>query len=625
MDISSFSNNSGVYQMAQVFASDFRNSISDPFGDSFKVTWFTEMDYLVSQGNFVNETAKGTVPAPSYVSGYTALLNLMEQVWGSQIQAYGDELEYNHHFETYTNGTWQEDVNGPDASYPGYQMAALDHSIIDDSFYPTAFRSGWNIQTIPLSNWLNQYMPFDFSPETGGFTPENEHVYTGLNYYQDQSSTYANIADMADAFATANAYGTSVYSFEMQSYEQLWQNITYLQNSLNTLVNEQSLYPGVTYKYVTATQAMQGALGLPSIPAPTFTVTQNSGTYVITSSQTLWGNSPYIALKYSGGPGGTYTYTHTTAEPIKTNIWTVTVPNLVNCTEMGVAGSDMSGNPGVYVFSPTTPPNGTIPTTPTPPPSSLPEVQVPIYGVTASSYLNLTYNPGVAIDGTPSAYNYWGTDSGLGLPQWLMLDLWNQTVINQVTTHFYDVDSRTYTYNIQTSTDGLSWTTVVPTTAGQGIVVNTFAPVTARFVMITVTGDTANNAAHIEQISVDQLTQLTPTPTPTPTATLTSTPIPTATPTTTPTPTATSPTPTPAASSTPTPTPTSQPTATPASTSTPTPVPTATPITQQPASSSVEIYYAVVAIVVVAAIGISGFMLWKRKLSFPPPPPPSQA
>ena len=137
----------------------------------------------------------------------------------------------------------------------------------------------------------------------------------------------------------------------MQSYENLAENITYLQTSLNTLVNEQNLYPGVTYKYVTATQAMQEALGLPSMAPPTFTVTQNSGTYVITSSQTLWGNSPYIALEYTGG-----TYTHTTAEPVGANTWTVTVPNLANCTEIGVAGSDMSGNPGVYVFSPTTPP-----------------------------------------------------------------------------------------------------------------------------------------------------------------------------------------------------------------------------------------------------------------------------
>jgi len=427
---------------------------------------------------------------------------------------------------------------------------------------------------------------------------------------------------MENAFSTANIYGSSIYSFQMQSDQNMQQNITYLATSLNTLVNEQNAYPGVTYKYVTATQAMQDALGLPSMAAPTFTVKQNSGTYAITSSQTLWGNSPYIALEYLGG-----IYTHMTAEPVGANTWTVTVPNLVNCTEIGVAGSDMSGNPGVYVFAPTTPPQGTIPTAPTPPPSSLPEVQVPVYGATASTYLNLTYNPGKAIDGTPNAYNYWGTDSGLGLPQFLTLDLFNQTVINQVTTHFYDVDSRTYTYSIQTSADGSSWTTVIPTTAGQGIVVNTFAPVTARFVRITITGDTAYPAAHIEQMSVQQLTQLTPTPTPTPTPTATPTPTPTPTSSATPTPTPTSsatPTPTPAATSTSTPTPTVQPTSTPASTPTPTPAPTTTPTTQQTGASSMLPYYAIAAIVVVAAVvGISGFMLWKRNHGLPPSPPPT--
>jgi len=629
LDISDFSTNPALSEIAQAMEPAFRNSITDPFGNSFKVTWFTEMDYLVDQGYFVNTTASGTVPAPSYVSGYTALLNLMENVWGPQIQTYGDELEYHHHFEYYTNGTWQEDVNGPDASYPNYQNDALDQSVIQDSFYPTVFRSGWDIQSIPLTNWLNQYMPFDFSPETGGFTPERNQVYdyyNSLNYIKDQTSTYPTMVDMTDAFTTAEAYGTCVYSFMVHSYEDLQGNITYLQNSLNTLKNEQNQFPGVTYKYVTATQAMQLALGLPSMGPPAFTVTQNSGTYVITSNETLWNNSPYIALEYTGGK-----YMQTTAEPVTANTWTVTVPNLANCVKIGVAGSDMSGDPGVYVFSPSTPPQGTIPVAPTPPPSSLPEVQVPIH-VTASTFYNLTYNPGMVIDGTPSAYNYWGTDSGLGLPQWLMLDLFNQTVINQVTTHFYDADSRTYTYYIQTSEDGVSWNTVVSTTAGQGIVVNTFAPVTARFVMITITGDTANAAAHIEQMSVQQLTQLTPTPTPAPTATPTPTPTSTGTPTPTPTSTGT-PTPTPTSTGTPTPTPaststptpTSQPTSTPASTSTPTPIPTATPTTQQTGASSMLPYYAIAAIVVVAAVGISVFMLMKQRRNLPPPPPASQA
>ena len=497
MDVSDYSSSpppsSPPPPVANVFASSFRNSIKDPFGNTFKMTWFVEMDYLYSQSVFVNGTY-----GSAGVSGYTAMLDLMEKDWGSQMQAYGDELEYHHHFEYYT-GTWVEDYNGPDAAYPGYQMTALDHMVIDDSFYPTAFRSGWDIMTTPLSDWIEQYIPFEYSPTlTGVYSPT--HLYPGMNHWQMQTDYLVNKASVEGAFTSAETYGSSIYSVNLHEDDNMPGNITALGTDLNTFAYQ---YPGVTFEYVTATQAMQLALGLPSMSPPTFSVTRNGGTYLITSSQTLWGNSPYVALEYSNG-----TYTNMAAEPVAANTWTVTVPNLANCVKIGVAGSDMSGNPGVYAFSPLTPSQSPISAAPTPPLSSLPEIQVPVNGVTASSYNGLAYNPGMAIDGTPSTSNYWDSGSSNGLPQWLTLDLWNLTTINQVTTHFYDGTSRAYTYYIQVSADGSSWTTVVPTKSGSGVVTDTFAPVEARFVKITVTGNSANTAAQIEQISVYQPTPI---------------------------------------------------------------------------------------------------------------------
>ena len=243
----------------------------------------------------------------------------------------------------------------------------------------------------------------------------------------------------------------------MHSYDDMQGNITYLQNSLNYLANEQSAYPGVTFKYVTATQAMQAVLGYTDTTPPTFTVTRNGGTYAITSSKTLWNNSPYVALEYANG-----TYANMNAALVGTNTWTVSPPNSGSLVKIGVAASDLYGNPGLLVFAPLSPPTGSIPVAPTPPPGGPPEVQVPVHGVTASSFETAAYNPGNAIDGIESASNYWGTAAAGGLPQWLMLDLWNLTPINQVTTHFYDADGRTYTYYIEVSTDGSTWTTVVP-------------------------------------------------------------------------------------------------------------------------------------------------------------------
>jgi hypothetical protein len=169
---------------------------------------------------------------------------------------------------------------------------------------------------------------------------------------------------------------------------------------------------------------------------------------------------------------------------------------------------------------------------PSPSPTPQPGSQIPAVSAIASTYNGATHAPLNAIDGVESSLNYWGTAAVFGLPQWLKIDLGFSTNINQTVTHFYDGDSRTYTYYIEASSDSSQWTTVVPTKIGSGIVTDTFAQVSARYVRVTVTGNTANTAAHIEEIKVYQGT-LSPSPSPTPTVspTLTPTPIPSPSPT----------------------------------------------------------------------------------------------
>ena len=143
--------------IGQIFDNNFRNSHRDSSGNSFKMTWYAEMDYVFSQASFVYGDG-----SPAGVFGYTAVRDLLLKNWGTQIQTYGDSIEYHHHFVTY-NGVWDRYDNGPDAEYPDYQNYALDHMIIDRSFYPSSFRSGWNIQSSALADWLEQWIPFDYS------------------------------------------------------------------------------------------------------------------------------------------------------------------------------------------------------------------------------------------------------------------------------------------------------------------------------------------------------------------------------------------------------------------------------------------------------------------------------
>ena len=77
-------------------------------------------------------------------------------------------------------------------------------------------------------------------------------------------------------------------------------------------------------------------------------------------------------------------------------------------------------------------------------------------GVTASSYL-LGFSPDKAVDGNDSSLlNYWGTAGSSGFPQWLKLDLWSVVPVNRLMTHFFDGDSRNYTYSIDVYWDGIN-------------------------------------------------------------------------------------------------------------------------------------------------------------------------
>ena len=328
--------------ISRVFDPSFRNSHRDSFGNTFKMSWFAEMDYVFSSAKLVYGDG-----SPTGVYGYTAVRDLLLKNWGTQIQTYGDSIEYHHHFVTY-DGVWQQHDNGPDAEYPDYQNYALDHMIIDRSFYPSSFRSGWNIQSSALSDWLEQWIPFDYSPLGGRTYPQQA---SGGNRWQQESWDGFSDGQIDACFARAKATGSAIYSFYTHDNVDMQSIIATLQDYLVLDDSNEGLYPGVTFKYVTAREAMQLALGWTDFTAPTFTVTPSGSSYTIVSSEPLWANHPYVALKYWNG-----TYTHVSTVAAGTNTWTVTLSNSAGLINIGVAANDLHGNSGVWVNSTISPP-----------------------------------------------------------------------------------------------------------------------------------------------------------------------------------------------------------------------------------------------------------------------------
>ena len=122
----------------------------------------------------------------------------------------------------------------------------------------------------------------------------------------------------------------------------------------------------------------------------------------------------------------------------------------------------------------------------------------------------------LAVDGVETFSSCWWSAYGTILPQWLRLDLGSLVGVNQVVTHFYDGDGRVYTYFVEVSADGSSWTVVVPVRSGSGLVTDAFSAVAVRFVRIVVTGNSANRNAHVIEVRVYGSSSPLPAPAPAP-------------------------------------------------------------------------------------------------------------
>jgi uncharacterized repeat protein (TIGR01451 family) len=97
-------------------------------------------------------------------------------------------------------------------------------------------------------------------------------------------------------------------------------------------------------------------------------------------------------------------------------------------------------------------------------------------------------------------------------PNWITVDLGAIKTVPMLTIHFWDGDSRTYTYTVESSTDGTNWTEIVPSSTVHGLATHTFDPaIDLRYLRVTVTNNTGGTYAHILEITLYKTTTSTTT------------------------------------------------------------------------------------------------------------------
>ncbi len=109
--------------------------------------------------------------------------------------------------------------------------------------------------------------------------------------------------------------------------------------------------------------------------------------------------------------------------------------------------------------------------------------------VSASAWQDDTYGyqpPEEAVDGETNDESRWSAN---GFPQWLEIDLQQNFDIEQI--DIYPFQDRAYRYIVEAKGEGDSYITIIDrssNTTGGNVISDSFSPVSARFVKITVTG-----------------------------------------------------------------------------------------------------------------------------------------
>ncbi len=457
----------GSTTISRIMEENFRNSHVDSFGDPFKMTWFMEMDNYINQGQYQDGTP----------FDYLTLYNEMLDNWGSEVESWGDEMAYHHHFAHWDGSSW---VHTTDLTGYDWHNEALDYMILDANYFPVTFRSGWLWTNDDLQAWIEDWMPIDYSNLPGNqYWPNSP---TSWSPYQPSSSDYQTTGDMNhwiarcdsdpsqgginSAFAEAqDSEGPVIYCWYTHKRSNMRSDLESAQTYLDNAASNPD-YEGVSFRYATAQESLkQAVLDCTDDSPPVLTLLELDGMYKTIADEPLWGNHPYVTARYSNLEGEVYT--HTVATQYATNAWEVAWPGEI-----------------------------TVSTPPAP------------YEVDVTAENEDPERPAShAVDGNPETY--WdSTDQEV--PVWIQTDLGETREVRRFTIHFYDRDDREYRYEVEASTDGSTWTGIVPEETIHGQTSHVFDPaVSMRYARVRVIGNDAptNNYAHIREIALYEHTE----------------------------------------------------------------------------------------------------------------------
>ncbi len=349
----------------ELFSDEFRLADRDDFGNGWKISWFC-MDHV----NYASNPRKKAL-------GFGAIHNYYADLT-RRYPDYGDELQFHHHPKSISGN--------PLAAATSYTnsmseiVESLARRIIDNGWFPSAYRPGFHAERSDCNLFLEQWIPFDYgnqSHEQFGAQPDEQHGRFGdwagapttwrgyhpdIHDYKIQGDCRRTIFrclnvgtrlrllepnHVTEAFVEARESGNAILAFADHDFRDIRKDVQAVRMFLERV---RAQYPDVNVRYSGADEAANDLVGNTQI-SPCFDLSLDNNRLIIRATAGLvFGAQPFFAIKLING-----TYIHDNLDNVvKDEIWSYAFDEqtirLSDVDAVGLGTAGRQGNAVAYRY-----------------------------------------------------------------------------------------------------------------------------------------------------------------------------------------------------------------------------------------------------------------------------------
>lgn len=343
--------------MARLNAPTFRRAVPDSFRNEAIVSWFI-LDWTGFKTNPVQRDM-----------GYHKVLDRFRGFLKDVPQ---DAFCWHYHHPPVdgTGNHWNPDwLTRPDWHEEFEYQTILHRKILERNWFPNTFRAGATIESNEISNWLERWIPFDYSsrsPLKVDDVTDWSLAPTDWDYYHPSPTNYQQAGNLKRCLARSLDAGSRLYTITQEEVDRAFARAQTTGGAilssfthdyrdiaepflrfLDKVRDASKRHPGVDWKYATAPQAIQERRGWTEIPPLKLDVTPDHDRWSIRSNQPLMGPIPWVCVEKGDGTVGTASPLISAGE----RHWTVAKSALKGATRLGVAANTERGATAVVVQS----------------------------------------------------------------------------------------------------------------------------------------------------------------------------------------------------------------------------------------------------------------------------------